>query len=222
MPDSLIHEAFWQQLYIWQTLITGLLALGAAWWTVRATQSAADREVAAAQLQTAASLAQTRATALIERRRIARQSWAFMAMLSATMGRVLDDAEEASKLAIGLSAASGNSVQAYQARNRIKRTGFSEIMAASIEFGGQLTEQFLRLDGDIDVLAGETVQMPGTYGGAVQFGIHAGLDTDLLRVKDRANAIRQTAIEEMKRSTTLLADTEEQVRAFERDGVFPV
>ncbi|MDB5359614.1 MAG: hypothetical protein JWO51_911 [Rhodospirillales bacterium] len=145
-----------------------------------------------------------------------------MAMLSATMGRVLDDAEEASKLAIGLSAASGNSVQAYQARNRIKRTGFSEIMAASIEFGGQLTEQFLRLDGDIDVLAGETVQMPGTYGGAVQFGIHAGLDTDLLRVKDRANAIRQTAIEEMKRSTTLLADTEEQVRAFERDGVFPV
>jgi len=70
-------------LYHWQTLATGFLALGAGWWTVRATKKSADRQVVAAQGQTKAAQRQTAVTREIERRRIAREGYAFHAMLEA-------------------------------------------------------------------------------------------------------------------------------------------
>jgi hypothetical protein len=46
------HSALWPFLYDWQTVIAGLLAVGAALWTVWATKASADDEIAMAQKET--------------------------------------------------------------------------------------------------------------------------------------------------------------------------
>jgi hypothetical protein len=46
------HSALWPFLYDWQTVIAGLLALGAALWTVWATKASADDEIAILQKET--------------------------------------------------------------------------------------------------------------------------------------------------------------------------
>jgi hypothetical protein len=81
-----------QFIYDWQTLIAGslagVLALVAAFLTIWATIKSANREVEAAK-------AQTESTLLVERRRVAREGFAFAAMLEAAMKAVLDDIETA-------------------------------------------------------------------------------------------------------------------------------
>jgi hypothetical protein len=77
-------------LYHWQTLIAGVLALLAAWLTIRATKRSADREVEASQ-------AQTETTVRLEKERVASEALAFHAMLEAAMKRVLDEADWARK-----------------------------------------------------------------------------------------------------------------------------
>jgi adenine-specific DNA methylase len=67
-------------LYHWQTLAAGILALLAAWRTIRAT----NREI--------------ETTLRLERRRAAREGYAFHAMLEAAMGRVLAEATEAARI----------------------------------------------------------------------------------------------------------------------------
>jgi hypothetical protein len=81
---ALIHR--WnlpQFLYNWQTLIAGLLAVGAAWRTIRATTESADREVKASQEQTAVARKQIETTVQLEGRRDAGEALAFHAMLAA-------------------------------------------------------------------------------------------------------------------------------------------
>src|SRR5271166_1089022 len=92
-------------LYDWQTLITGILALIAALATIRATIKAANREISAAQEQTRVAQEQTRVaqeqiavTVRVERQRIARESYAFFAMLEAAMGAVVEDIQEAERI----------------------------------------------------------------------------------------------------------------------------
>src|SRR6516164_2865387 len=101
--------AFGAQQFVdhWQTLIAGGLALLAGivtvWGTLRAAnrqvkaandaadrdikaaKEAADRQIAAAKEQTKAAQHQTAVTRDIERRRIAREGYAFHAMLEAAM-----------------------------------------------------------------------------------------------------------------------------------------
>jgi hypothetical protein len=82
----------------WQTLIAGLFALAAGVGAVLATIKSANREIAAAQEQTKAAQRQTAVTREIERRRIAREGYAFHAMLEAAMGAVIEDVEAARNL----------------------------------------------------------------------------------------------------------------------------
>jgi hypothetical protein len=60
---------------------------GTIWVTIKS----ATREVTAAQEQTKAAQQQTAVTREIERRRIAREGYAFHAMLEAAMGAVIED-----------------------------------------------------------------------------------------------------------------------------------
>jgi hypothetical protein len=83
-----VKEPFWQFIGYWQTLIAGVLALVAGAGTVWATIISANREIAVAQEQTKAAQRQTEVTREIERRRIARERYAFYAMLEAAMGAV--------------------------------------------------------------------------------------------------------------------------------------
>jgi hypothetical protein len=148
-----VKEPFWQFIDHWQTLIAGLLALAAGVGAVWATIKSANREIAAAQEQTKAAQRQTAVTREIERCRISREGYAFHAMLEAAMEAVIEDVEAARNLpspgplaaGIALSPSHGPdaySVQAYAVRQRVKRTGFTELRSAFLHFGGPLTAQF--------------------------------------------------------------------------------
>jgi hypothetical protein len=63
------HSALWPFLYDWQTLLAGLLALGAALWTISVTRSAANSQIEAANQQVAAARAQIATDVRLDRER---------------------------------------------------------------------------------------------------------------------------------------------------------
>jgi hypothetical protein len=135
-----LKEPFWRFIDHWQTLIAGLLALAAGVGAVWATIKSANREIAAAQEQTKAAQRQTAVTREIERRRIAREGYAFHAMLEAAMGAVIEDVEAARNLPPP--SPGSHSAQAFAVRQRVKRAGFTELRNAFLRFGGSLTAQY--------------------------------------------------------------------------------
>jgi hypothetical protein len=185
----------------WQTLIAGLLALVAGAGAVWATIKSASRQVAAAQRQTKAAQRQTAVAREIERRRIAREGYAFHAMLEAAMGAVIEDVEAARNLPPpGPSGApSTYSVQAYAARQRVKRTGFTELRSAFVHFGGPLTTQFLQLDNEIEVFSEQVMTSFNSATGAqTLLGVNAGLSEQLDHIGQQAIGLRGEAATGMK------------------------
>lgn len=155
-------------LFRWQTFIAGCLALIAGGGTILATRNAAnrqvraaDRQVRAAWSQTEAASRQTEAMWTMERRRIAREAYAFFEMIDAAMTAVLDDVTAARGMAAAIQQDGGSSNAAYAARKRIKKAGFSELRSACLRYGGQLvTLAFLRLDKEIDDFASKVFTIP--------------------------------------------------------------
>ena len=210
----------------WQTLAAGLLALVAGVITVygtlaaanrqvkaaneaadrqiKAAAAAADRQVAAAQEQTQAAQRQTAVTREIESRRIAREGYAFHAMLKAAMEAVIDDVEAARNLPFPATGDQPNSPEAYAVRQRIKRAGFGELRDGFLRFGGTLTAQFLQLDKEIEDFAGQwarRIPRTGTYGDFIVMppeGSNAGLLAQLDRIEQQAIALRDKAAGGMK------------------------
>jgi endonuclease/exonuclease/phosphatase (EEP) superfamily protein YafD len=105
-----------QVFYNWQTLIAGLLAVLAAWRTIRATTKSADREVAASQAQTAVAQKQIATTLRLDRQRVAREVYAFQATIWAAMEHVLLEASEAESI--------------FPARRGFSKGAFPELRAA--------------------------------------------------------------------------------------------
>jgi hypothetical protein len=202
------------RVYDWQTLIAGGLALFAGvvtvWGTLRAAKrqvkaanDAADREIkaasdtanrqiTAAQEQTAAAQHQTGVMRDMERRRIAREGYAFYAMLEAAMGAVIDDAQAARQLFPGTPGP--DTPQAFRARQRIKRAGFTELRGAFLRIGGPLTEKFLRLDTEIANFAEQWMDVAvNTSHNLARLGAHAGFSEQLDRIEQQATALREEA-----------------------------
>lgn len=152
-------------VYDWQTLLTGLLALLAGLLTglgtilaanrqIKAVKAAADRQVAAARHQAEAAHHQTTAIRNIEHRRITSERLAFGTMLKAAMIAVIEDVAAARNLPQPEPLQTQtHSDRAYEIRQRVRRTGFMELRGAFVHFGGSLTEQFLRLDSEIEGFA---------------------------------------------------------------------
>jgi hypothetical protein len=201
-PD---YAGVWKGLYDWQTLITGILALIAAFGTIWATIVAANREIAAAQEQTRVAQEQIAVTLRVERQRIARESYAFFAMLEAAMGAVVEDIEAAGEIFAAETQRIGESTRAYEARQRVKKTAFAELRSACLRFGGQLTTPFLCLDKAIDDFAAEWITVPSA-GEPLRKGTNAGLGIQLQTLKLQADALRKQAHEGMTRCTAVLAD----------------
>jgi multidrug efflux pump subunit AcrA (membrane-fusion protein) len=167
-----VKDPLWQFVDHWQTLAAGLLALVAAVGAVlstlaaanrqiKAANEAADRQITAAQGQTQASQRQTAVMREIERRRLAREGYAFHAMLEAASGSVIEDVEAARNLPPPPDLGSSYSVEAYAVRQRVQRTGFAELRNAFLRFGGPLTAQFLQLDKEIERFAGQFMMQIG-------------------------------------------------------------
>jgi hypothetical protein len=205
----------------WGSFIGGVFALlaGAALYVagrqqVKATREAASKEIAATKDAIAAAQEQTRVaqeqidvTLRLERRRIARESYAFLAMLSAAMTSIMEDVAEARAKFAGEPDNTQSSQIAYEARQRVKKTGFADVRSACVRLGsGLLTTDFLRLDKEIDDFAAKWTLRP-TAGDPVRVGSNANLRSQLDIINAQATALLDTASEELKRCSAVLAET---------------
>jgi hypothetical protein len=143
----------------------------------------------------------------LEHRRIAQETYAFLAALAAAMGTVLDDIE-AARAIFGNQSGGRYSPMAYSARQRIKKTAFEDLRSACLRLGGQLTAPFLHLDNEIDVFASKWYNRPGTAGGQIRDGENTGLLSELDEIKEQAFSLRDEASNEMRRCTAILAETQ--------------
>jgi hypothetical protein len=183
----------------WQTLIAGVLALVAAWLTIRATKRSADREIAASQAQTAVAQKQIETTVQLERERELSEAQAFRAMLAAAMTRVLDEAAWARRTYHGvLATPDGVTVDALTVRQCITKGGFAELRAALIRRGGVLTALFLDLEREIDSFAAQSILGSSpTARELILLGKHAGLAEQLTRIETKAAALHDKAVEQI-------------------------
>jgi hypothetical protein len=206
-------QGFFDWLYRWQTLVAGLFALAAAWWTVRATRSTAkdqinaaqeqaDKQVAAAQKEadrvTSVTAKQTATIVQLERDRIENENRAFRAMLKAAMARVLAEIAWARKTYPGLTkqATEGPSPQAFVVRTCITKGGFAELRAACVTLGSPLTGEFLDLEREIESFAMQYVETgPFTVGQPpkIQVGKHDGLVEQLASIEAKATMLQSKA-----------------------------
>jgi hypothetical protein len=224
------HSALWPFLYDWQTLLAGIFALGAAALTVlgtftsanrqidaankqaekviAASREAADREVAASRDQIVLAQKQIEASLRSERRRLAREGYAFHAMVVASMERVLAEAGEAKTIFLSAkaSATATSSPQAYEARQHFSKGAFPELRTACVRYGGRLTRELLELERDIDDFRSRTQGgAPSAYGAIPQLGLHAGFDDQLANIEAKANHLREEAATSMQMLNTVVS-----------------
>jgi hypothetical protein len=196
-----VKEPVWQFIDHWQTLITGALALIAGFGTVWATIRSARREIDAAREQTEAAQHQTAVTRDIERRRIAREEYAFHAMLDAVMEAIIEDVEDVRTIS---TEEPRSSLPAFQATKQVKQVGFEELRGAFLRFGGPLTGRFLRLNKDIEDYMAQVREAEGDLGDV--FRPETGLFNRLDRIEEQAIKLRGEAAQGMKRCLDELAD----------------
>lgn len=193
-PTYAVTSPFWQFVDHWQTLIAGVLALVAALGTVVATIMSANREVRVAN-------AQTRLASLREQRAIAREGYAFYAIIEATMGIVIDDVN-AARLLSDQGGLGGPGVAAYQIRQKVRKTGFADLRSALTRLGGELASPFLRLDKEIDEFTAQWTPFADA-----RFGNPVGISETLQRIELQAAALREEAVNGMQRCNRILVET---------------
>jgi hypothetical protein len=191
-----MRNGFWQFVYDWQTLGAGLLALAAGVGTIAVTRVAARGQIKVTRDQIVQSQN-------IERRRIARETYAFAETLRASMELVVEQAKDARSLVPNLV----DSPQVYDARQRIKKTGFGDLRTSFIRLGGELTEPFLRLDAEIDHFASQWFTRSGTTTDTVRFGKQHRFEESLERIVKLANALAEAAVRERERNKQILEIT---------------
>lgn len=168
-------------------------------------------------------------TRRLEQQRIAREIYAFNAMLAAGMGRVVAEAREAREIfsqaqpdeQTGHSAeyseefdrfAERTSEGARYAREHFTKSAFSELRSGCLRNGGLLTGEFLELESLIDKFASTTthVEMLGARDQptSVRGGYHAGFDGELTDIETRALSIRAAAVASMSTARSTIAETE--------------
>jgi hypothetical protein len=211
------HDMF---LYDWQTLIAGVLAIVAAVGTIWATIRSANREIAASQAQIAA-------TRRLEQQRVARETFAFSAMLEAAMGRVIAEAGEAREIFSkaphdGQTGGSPSFDEAFDrfadrtsdaalhAREHFTKSAFSELRSACLRHGGFLTAEFLELESLIDKFASVTTNREmlnlQEQPILVRVGYHEGLEDELAVIEATARHLREGAAKGMSMASAVMVE----------------
>jgi hypothetical protein len=216
-------------LYYYQTLVAGILAVLAAGGTIWATIQSANREIAASQGQTKVAQEQIATTLRSERQRVARELYAFRAMVEAAMGRVIAEAKEAREIfsnaprfdedlysrefdrAAGVSR---TSLEALHAREHFTKNAFSELRGAFLRYGGLLTAEFLELESLIDKFASYTTVNEEMLNirdqpTVVRVGHNDGLEEELAVIEAKAHHLREEAAKGMAKASAVVADTAE-------------
>jgi hypothetical protein len=217
-PDNWLY-------YYYQTLVAGILAVLAAGGTIWATIQSANREIAASQGQTKVAQEQIATTLRSERQRVARELYAFRAMVEAAMGRVIAEAKEAREIfsnaprfdedlygrefdrAAGVSR---TSLEALHAREHFTKNAFSELRGAFLRNGGFLTAEFLELESLIDKFASYTVnkEVLNTPDQTTVVRV-GGLEEELAVIEAKAHHLREEAAKGMSKASAVMADTAE-------------
>jgi hypothetical protein len=167
----------------WQTLIAGVLAVLAAWRTIRATIQSANREIEASQAQTAVAQRQIETTIDLARMRDAGEAEAFRAVLEAAMTRVLAEAAWVKKTYPDiLTPKAGVSDAVGAVRRCFTKGAFAELRGACVRQGSPLTGEFLDLEREIDSFA-------------AQGNSPAGLTEQLALIETKAAGLREKAFE---------------------------
>jgi hypothetical protein len=188
------HFTTWLDLFDhWQTLIAGLLAVLAAWRTIRATTKSADREVAASQAQTAVAQKQIATTLRLDRQRVAREVYAFHATIWAAMEHVRLEASEAESI--------------FPARRGFSKRAFPELRAACVRCGGLITRDLLELERDLDIFASQSQEKPGGLGELLRTRVQEQLSA----IEFRATRLQREAVAEMERANAVIAEPEKPV-----------
>jgi hypothetical protein len=207
---SCLEQSTWKhltgELWEWQTLIVGVLALIAGVGTILTTRHAAAEQVGAAQRQ-------TDEMRTMERRRIVREAYAFYVMMDAATESVLADVEGARKMIAASTAEPSRDRPriAYEARTKVKQAGFPELRTACLRYGSQqVTSAFLRLDKTINDLSSASKVRPHWLGGnAGMIGEPEGIPLELDHIEALAKGLRDRVGPRIERCGTLLAETPE-------------
>ena len=165
VPDALDH---------WQTLVAGLIALAAAWLTIRATKRSADT------------------TVRLDKERRAREASAFYAMLAEAMKRVIAEAQWA-KVAYReeLDKKAGSSPESFTVRQCITKGAFAELRAACVRQGSPLTGAFLNLEREIDNFAQQHEYNLGMIKELIPSGKRDGMSDQLDKIEKLAAALHE-------------------------------
>jgi hypothetical protein len=193
-------QHFIDWLATWQTLLAGLLAIVAAWITVRgtlraarltnqATRDSADREIAAAQEQTRVAQQQIETTLKLERERYDRERFSFLSVLEATMRGVIEDVADARNIA-KTAHQDTPTLQGYLARKRVQKVGFDELRDGCLRHGADIIGPLFGLEKAIDRL---TVRETVVNGGNL-LATPRGLDAELDEIEDRATSLQEQAL----------------------------
>jgi hypothetical protein len=166
-----------------------------------------NRQIAAADEQTQVAQKQLATSLLIERRRVASEAWAFYVMLEAATGVVREDADAARKM-LPNPEQQPSSQLAYWARQRIRKTSFTDLRSACLKLGGELTEPFLRLDNAIDDFASQWQPDPSTAGVPFRKGTHAEFIQQLEQIEGQAKHLLEAAGEARKQRLEALTAIE--------------
>jgi hypothetical protein len=178
----------------------------AAWRTIRATTQSADREVKASQAQTAVAQQQIETSLRLDRRRVAREGYAFQATIWAAMERVLLEASEAKSkfLSAGANERTTTSRQAYEARQNFSKGAFPELRSACVRYGGRITRDLLELESDIDKFRSQWAAPQNE----VRVGLHAGFDEQLGAIEAKATYLHGEAVAGMERANAVIVETD--------------
>jgi hypothetical protein len=197
IEDWIQHCIVARFLYDWQTLIAGVLAVGAAAVTIWATVKSANREVAASQAQTAVAQKQIETTIHLAEERDENEFDAFRVMLEAAMTRVLFEAAWAKKTYPNiLTQKTGSSVEALTVRNCITKGAFAELRGACVRQRSPLTHDFLYLEGEIDNFALQYEYIISNASVLIRVGKHPGLAEQLSVIEDQATKLREKAAQD--------------------------
>ena len=191
--DLTVYKLFQEQ----GSAIAGVLAVGAAFYTIRAMRETASSEIAAANAQTRAAQRQTEAMLLLERRRVAQESLAFAEMVEVAAKIVLEDLANARLRIVD---SQPPAFAAYLARTSFTRTGFGELRPGCVRLGGRLAEQFLHTDKAIEWLSSK-VNTPEFI------GVVENVADELALVDVAASALRDEALGGIARCKKLLVET---------------
>jgi hypothetical protein len=182
-----------QMLGYWQTLIAGLLAVGAAVFTIRATVRSADREIEAANRQIRTAQRQIDITLTLDRRRTADETHAFLVAVESAAGTVVANVCAARPM-VPQSASQAATPVAYQARQRVISPIFTDLRPACVRLGGDLTPLFVRLGQAICAFAADWVLgIPGAYQLADRCGATIGFHDGLNAIEGDAVSLGQEA-----------------------------